>query len=81
MGDYYLAEQLASKLGLGREELERAQARGLIRPVYKNGRLFYSSHQVYKLRAACRLREKQRLTWEEALDLLTHEPLYQVSSR
>lgn len=81
MGDYYLPEQMARKLGITTEEVEKAQARRVIRPVYKNGLVFYSSHQVYRLKAACRLREKQRLNWDEALDVLGNRPLYQVASR
>lgn len=81
MGDYYLPEQLASKLGLTLEELERAQARRLIQPVPKNGLLFYTSQHAYKLRAACRLRQQKGLSWDEAIGELAKRPLYQVSSR
>lgn len=81
MGDYYSAKQLASKLGLTLEELERAQACGLISPVHKNGSVFYPSQHAYRLKAACQLRRKQRLSWEEAEAELSKRPLYHVSSR
>lgn len=81
MSDYYSAEQLANRLGLSLEELQQAQACGLIRPVRKNGSVFYSSHHAYRLKAACQLRRKQRLNWEEAAAELGKRPLYHVSSR
>lgn len=81
MGDYYLPEQLASKLGLTLAELEQAQARGLIQPVRKNGLVFYSSQHAYKLRAASRLRREKGLSWDEAAAELRKRPLYQVASR
>ena len=79
MGDYYLAEQLASKLGLTLEEIEQAQARGLIQPLRKKGLVFYTSQHAYKLRAACLLRRKKGLSWEDAIAEVSKRPLYQVS--
>lgn len=81
MGDYFLAEQLARQLGLTERELEHAQRHGLIQPVQKNGRLFYTSHHAYRLKAAASLMRKRRLTWEEATTQLGNRPLYQVSGR
>lgn len=81
MGDYYLAEQLAKKLGLTMEKLEQAQERGLIQPIRKNGRAFFTSHHAYRLKAAASLMRKKGLSWEEATAQLGSRPLYQVSGR
>ena len=81
MGDYYLAEQLAAKLGLTLGEIEEAQAYGLIRPVHKNGLAFYSSQQAYRLRMACLLRRKSGLSWAQVAGEMRRRPLYEVSSR
>jgi len=80
MGDYYRVEQVANKLGLTVQELKEAEAHGLIRPIPKDGVVYYNSHQVYRLKAACRLRQKKGWSWGEVADEFRKRPLYQVAT-
>ncbi|MFQ5816835.1 MAG: MerR family transcriptional regulator [Terriglobia bacterium] len=79
MGDYFLAQQLIARLGLTRQQLEKAEQAGYVQPVQKHGYVFYSAHQAYKLQAVRKLMEKKGYTWEQALAETIHRPLYQVS--
>jgi len=66
MADYFLAEQFAAKLGLSQEELMRFEAQGIIRGVAKNGRMYYSSRDLYRLKAILHLVNDKGLTLEKA---------------
>ena len=79
MPDYFLADQLIARLGITALQLEQARLAGVVQPVEKNGYVFYSAYQAYKLQAAQKLMETGR-TWEQALAEVRRRPLYQVSS-
>lgn len=81
MDDYVLAQYLLARLGLSQQELEQARQAGFVQAVEKNGHVFYSAHQAYKLQAACNLMEKKGCTWEQAVAEIMRRPLYQVISK
>jgi DNA-binding transcriptional MerR regulator len=67
MPDYLLAEMVAEKLGLPQQELESFEARGIIgRAVKKNGRAYYSSQDVYRLKGVLHFMRKKGLSLEQA---------------
>jgi DNA-binding transcriptional MerR regulator len=66
MPDYFLAEHFAGKLGLPQEELAGFEARGVIRRVVKNERRYYSSRDLYRLKAVLHLINDEGLSLEKA---------------
>jgi DNA-binding transcriptional MerR regulator len=66
MPEYILAELLATKLGLSPEELRSFEAKGVIRPVAKNGRAYYSSRDWYRLKGVLHFMRDKGLSLEEA---------------
>jgi DNA-binding transcriptional MerR regulator len=78
MPDYYTPGQVALKLGLTESQIAVLLAQGLMQPVRKNGREFYSAHQVYQLKAAIKLARKRNVSLKEAMTHVSGRPLYQV---
>ena len=66
MPEYFLAEQLAAKLGLSPEELRGFEAKGTIRAVVKNERTYYSSRDLYRLRGVLHLLRDKGFNLERA---------------
>jgi DNA-binding transcriptional MerR regulator len=66
VADYYTPAQLALKLGITEAQITELESKGLLHPKLKDGRRFFSSHQVYELRLALRLADKQKLTLKKA---------------
>jgi DNA-binding transcriptional MerR regulator len=66
MPDYFLAEHFAAKLGLSQEELADFEAKGVIRRAVKNERTYYSSGDLYRLKAVLHLVQGKGLTLEGA---------------
>ena len=52
MADYYTVQQLARRVGITEYTIEELQAEGLLQPTLKNGRVFFSSQQAYRLQIA-----------------------------
>lgn len=50
MPEFLLAEHMASKLELEQTELPQFEQRGIIKAVMKNGRVYYSSRDFYRLK-------------------------------
>ena len=80
MADYYTSEQLAQKLGIAEAAIAELEAKGLLQPIVKDGRKFFSSRQAYRLRAALRLARKQKLSLEEAFARMEDRRLCQASA-
>lgn len=80
MGDYFLAQHLAARIGITPQQLELARRSGFVQAVQKNAYVFYSAGQAYKLQAARNLMDKKGCTWEQALVEMSRRPLYQVSN-
>jgi len=66
MSDYFLAEHFAAKLGLSQEELADFEAKRVIRRVMKNERTYYSSRDLYRLKAVLHLMHGEGLSLEKA---------------
>jgi len=72
MPEFLLAEQLASKLEITQAELLEFAAQGIIRPVKKNGRIYYSSRDFYRLKGVLHFMRTQGLSVDEAQDRVTN---------
>jgi DNA-binding transcriptional MerR regulator len=70
MPEFLLAEQLANKLNLEGIELPHFEDCGIIKPVNKNGRTYYSSRDFYRLKGVLHFMREQGLSIEEAQDRL-----------
>jgi DNA-binding transcriptional MerR regulator len=66
MPDYFLAAHFAAKLGLRQEELADFEAKRVIRRVVKNERAYYSSRDLYRLKAVLHLVQDKGLSLENA---------------
>jgi DNA-binding transcriptional MerR regulator len=68
MPEFLLAEQLASKLSLEVSELPQFEAQGILKPVSKNGRTYYSSRDFYRLKGILHFMREKGLSLDEAHD-------------
>jgi len=68
MPEFLLAELLASKLDLAVDELPAFEAQGILKPVSKNGRIYYSSRDFYRLKGVLHFMRTNGLSVEEAQD-------------
>lgn len=68
MSEFLLAEQLATKLDLMESELSEFESQGIIKPVRKNGRTYYSSRDFYRLKGVLHFMRSNGLSVEEAQD-------------
>jgi DNA-binding transcriptional MerR regulator len=66
MPDYFLAEHVATKLGLSVRELLEFETRGVVRSTEKNGRIYYSCQDVYRLRGVLYFTRHKGLSLQEA---------------
>jgi DNA-binding transcriptional MerR regulator len=66
MPDFVLADLLAVKTGLSAEDLKRFEAAGILEPVRKNGRTYYSAHDVLQLKGVLHLTRARGMTLEQA---------------
>ena len=80
MADYYTPGQLAQKLDIAEAAIAELEAKGLLQPIVRDGRKFFSSRQAYHLRAALRLARKQKLSLEEAFAHVEDRRLCQASA-
>jgi len=67
MPDYILEDQLIRRLDLSRVDLERFERTGIIQRVEKNGHVFYSSREFYRLKGILHFMHRQGLSLDEAL--------------
>ena len=72
MPEFLLAQQLASKLELSLDELAQFEAQGILKPVSKNGRVYYSSRDFYLLKGVLHFMRTNGLSLEEAQDRVTN---------
>ncbi len=68
MPEFLLAEQLAAKLDLATTDLPEFEAQGILKPVSKNGRIYYSSRDFYRLKGVLHFMRANGLSIEEAQD-------------
>lgn len=68
MPEFLLAELFASKLEMNAADLPRFEAQGVIKPVVKNGRTYYSSRDFYRLKGVLHFMRTNGLSVEEAQD-------------
>lgn len=81
MPDYFLADSLATKLGLGWKELQEYEARGVIHSVIKEGRTYYSSQDFYRLKGILHFTRNKGLSLEEAQARVPSRPKLVSASR
>ncbi|MFB3915820.1 MAG: MerR family transcriptional regulator [Terriglobales bacterium] len=70
MPEFLLAAQFATKLNLMEEELSQFEEQGIIKPVLKNGRTYYSSRDFYRLKGVLHFMREKGLSMDEAQDRL-----------
>ncbi len=80
MGDYFVKEHLASKVGLSVAEIDRLEGSGVIRPVVKGGQRYYSARDAYKARFVKFLLTERKMGWDEAVERASSQVLYDVSA-
>lgn len=68
MPEFLLAELFASKLELNPSDLPEFEKQGIIRPVQKNGRVYYSSRDFFRLKGVLHFMRTSGLSLEEAQD-------------
>jgi DNA-binding transcriptional MerR regulator len=68
MPEFLPAELLAQKLDVQPGELPEFESQGVIRPVKKNGRIFYSSRDFYRLKGVLHFMRTRGLSLDEAHD-------------
>ena len=68
MSEFILAEQVASKLDLMQDNLPEYELQGIIKPVKKNGRTYYSSRDFFRLKGVLHFMRTNGLSIEEAQD-------------
>ena len=72
MPEFLLAELLADKLNLQTSELGPFEAQGILKPVSKNGRTYYSSRDFYRLKGVLHFMREKGLSLDEAHDRVTN---------
>jgi len=68
MSEFILAEQVATKLDLMQDNLPEFESQGIIKPVRKNGRTYYSSRDFFRLKGVLHFMRTNGLSIEEAQD-------------
>jgi DNA-binding transcriptional MerR regulator len=63
---FMLADHLQAKLNLSERELRFFEEQDILHPVRKNGHVFYSSRDLYRLKAILYFIRTQHLTLEMA---------------
>jgi DNA-binding transcriptional MerR regulator len=66
MPDYILEDHLIRRLELSPVDLERFERRGIIQGVEKNGHVFYSSCEFYRLKGVLHFMRNEGLSLDEA---------------
>ena len=70
MADYYNFHRVSQMFGVTEAVLVELQVKGFLDPTVKGGRLFLSSHQVYRLRMALREAQKEKISLLAACEKL-----------
>ena len=74
MPDYILEDHVIQRLELSPMDLQRFEQRGIIQGVEKNGYVFYSSREFYRLKGVLHYMRNQGLSLDDArakVDLVT----------
>lgn len=66
-----LQEYASAELQISIEELRDFEAKGVIKALVENGRVFYSSRDLYRLRGILKMMRTNRLSFEEAHQRVT----------
>ncbi len=72
MSEFLLAEQLTAKLNVMESDLPRYESQGIIKPVTKNGRTYYSSRDFYRLKGVLFFMRDKGLSLDEAQDQIAN---------
>jgi hypothetical protein len=70
MADYYNFHRVTQMFGVTEATLVELQVKGFLDPTVKGGRLFLSSHQVYRLRVALHKAQEDKITLLQAFEQL-----------
>lgn len=81
MADYYTPQQLAQRLGVSEVTIGALQAEELLEPTVKNGRVFFSSQQAYRLQIAIRCARRKKLELNEAFACVEERWLARSTAR
>lgn len=68
MPEFILAENLAAKLNLDRTDLPQFESQGILKPVNKNGNVYYSARDFYRLKGVLHFMREKGLSADEAYD-------------
>ncbi len=79
MPDYVFADLLAAKYKLSPEDLRRFEAAGVLEPVRKNGRIYYSARDVLQLKGVLHLTRSRGMTLEQAADHIARRGVLHVA--
>ncbi len=66
MPDYVLADAVALKNNLTPDDLKRFERESVLHPVRKNGRTYYSAHDVLELKAVLHLVRTRGMSLQQA---------------
>lgn len=66
MPEFVVAEYLMNKLEISREELANFEAAGILHPVRKNNRTYYSSRDCYDLKGILHFMRSEGLDLKQA---------------
>ncbi len=70
MSDYLLAEQLSSNLNISEDEVSKFEQQGILHPLRKNNRVYYSSADCYRAKALLHFMREEGMSLESARERL-----------
>lgn len=80
MPEFLPAELLAQKLDVQPAELPEFESQGVIRPVKKNGRIFYSSRDFYRLKGVLHFMRTRGFSLDEAFEQVVNSGASQAAT-
>ncbi len=70
MSDYLLAEQLTSNLNISEDDISKFEQQGILHPLRKNDRVYYSSADCYRAKALLHFMRDEGMSLESARERL-----------
>ncbi len=70
MSDYLLAEQLTSNLNISEDDINKFEQQGILHPLRKNDRVYYSSADCYRAKALLHFMRDEGMSLESARERL-----------
>ncbi len=70
MSDYLLAEQLSFNLNISEDEVIKFEQHGILHPLRKNDRVYYSSADCYRAKALLHFMRDEGMSLESARERL-----------